>query len=508
LQKIWSALKNQYVEEQKKENKDPIHPSTKHSLEIALFHLFELLEKICFETPEQLCDFLSGVSLIERTKILASRFFLKQNISTFSRLIAQTLKTFNTEQSKRKIVVSSLASLNGVFGKKEDVTEKDMVETEEKLNILLSEILTFSTRQAIEKKYNFSPITQIELTDKFLKKLKETSLTNYEMLNELIDQINQKSSMTSLVSALQTITEDIQNRQLRIRSHPDLSKNPRTLINIRYCQPIQNSLEGFLPVIKQIKIVQKIQESPRYFIDELMSFKRPQDITTEKTHKFLSLIMEIYSCVNQDWEHIGIAIELHTCMKEFLSISSVLEKLQTIDGSCSTERLTHHLEQLLKKGGIDQSIEAHLQLTKEAISHLSILDAKKRFASLLQEIQTKRELSKVKISQGAIKVLEKTQATGLEKLITPKRVEAYLDRLKIELKEKNLALRDQIMGFEAIEHVNFKLISTHDALEFMQNFAYSRMIGPLEKLLVLLKKPYFWKYGVVNTICEETIKHL
>jgi len=508
LQKIWDALKKQVSDEEKKEVKEPIHPSTKQSLELALFHLFELLEKISFETPEQLSDFLSGVSVIDRTKILASRFFLKQNIGAFSTLIAQTLKSLNTKESKQRIIVSAVGGLNSFFGKKRHVTEKDMIETEEKTNILLSQILTFSTRRTIEKRYNFSPVSQIEITDKFLKKLKESAEKNYQDLEEIIDKLDLESSLDEILKKLAWLSEDIQNKQLNIKSNPDLSKNPRTLINSRFCLPIQTNLEMFMENIKKIQFYQKIARSPKFFSSELIKLKKPQDINLMSLTRLFEKIRPLVYCFETSHVAFEEAYELYLASCSFFKISKTQDQLQTIQESTSTHRLFSRLEGIIQEQDIEPSIIPLIQLAKEAIRDLGIMEAKKRYLVLLQEVETKLELVKVKISQKAHHLLDTYPQPLLEKLVSSKKIAKAILEQKSELKEKNLLLRDLILNFEAIEHVNFKFISTHDALELMQNFAYSRMIGPLEKLLVLLKKPYLWHYGVINSICEESLKRL
>lgn len=506
LQKIWDGLKSTYIDrEEPQDQSDKLPPATKQSLDLALRHLFELLEKTPFETPEQLAHYLEGRSPIEKTKITASRFFLSQNLSAFTNMIAQAIKVTMSKESKQKLITQALIGINQGFSKKQTLTVKQMGETEEKINILLSQILSLTIRKTIENRYNFTPKNQADTTDRFVRDIKEQTLKFFKEMAPLLDGLSLDHDIIDVSTKLETYCDFIQNKQLEIRSNPELPKNPRALINQWYCEPLQEKIAQITQSLSQLSYLRQIHEDPDYIKKKLQKLSLSKDFHTKETLKLQNEACLYYKSCDQ----------LHPILPHLQQIYDKIATLSLIQTKkIRLENLSHQTDTAAILEEVDRILSVDtpsilvplLAVFKTTLKEQSLSSMKMKITQICLEIQTKLDICSLEISQMALDILEAFSDSDFKTLLTQKaKTETFAletRQLKTQLHELNTMCQE----FKPIEHFNIKLISTDDALELMQNFAYGCMIGPMEQLLKLIKKPYIWQYGIVNQICKEFLE--
>lgn len=507
LQKIWDQLKSSYIaQENGPDATKKLSPETKQSLDLTLRHLFELLEKTSFNTPEQLIHYLEGHSPIENTKIIASRFFLSQNLSAFTTMIAQTLKVAMSKESKEKLITQALISLNQGFSKKQTLTTQQMIETEEKINIMLSQILSLTIRKTIETRYNFTPKNQIIITDRFLNEIKNCALKYCFQWLQSLNSLSIKDDM-SIINQVHLFCEFIQNKQLEIRSNQELSKNPRALINQWYCEPIQEKIALITHAIENLIFLKQLFTNSRFLIEEL------EKISTTQVHFSLK---ETLAFQKQGWLAHGALSPAHPLYIDFQlfyktleqhilnqTIKNALEELLECTDPCE---VSAKLAPIIPSSAPSTTIFNLLSAFQLKISNLSSSDLKDELANLNKQIKNCIQLSQIAICQNAAQFIKKLTANKITPIFAQNSQDLSWVKAKLQLKTHIEELQKLCANFKSIEHYNIKLISTGDALELMQNFAYSSIIGPMEQLLTLIKKPYIWQYGIVNPLCKEFLE--
>jgi hypothetical protein len=507
LQKIWNGLKSTYIDhEEPIDHAKKLPPATKQSLDLTLRHLFELLEKTPFETPEQLIHYFEGRSPLEKTKITASKFFLSQNLSAFTSMIAQAINVTMSKESKQKILTQALVGINQGFSKKQTLTIKQMGETEEKINILLSQILSLTIRKTIEHRYNFTPKNQAETTDRFLKEIKEKTKKASSDWLPILDTLSLDHEIADIATRIELFCDFIQNKQLEIRSNPELPKNPRALINQWYCEPIQEKIAVITAHIENLSFLRQLHKDESLLKKKLQKLSLAKGFSLKEIIKLQEEAWLIYKSSDPLHAMQPHLEELFEKMQTHILIQKIKNQLETLNHSSDAEQFMDNLETIIESSLSSSSIHALLTVFKHTLKELPLSQLKSKQSQISVEMQTKLDICNVEISQMALDILESFPDSDLKSLITPDSKKAAWSQIVIKLKSHVQELETLSEEFKPIEHYNIKLISTDDALELMQNFAYGCMIGPMEQLLKLIKKPYIWQYGIVNGLCREFLE--
>lgn len=507
LQKVWNTLKSNYTEVEEQQNaQDLLCPVTKQSLDLTLRHLFELLEKTPFETPEQLIHYLQGHSPLERTKLSASRFFLNQTLSAFTTMIAQAVRVSLTSESKEKIMSQALMSINQGFAKKQTLTQKQMRETEEKINILLSQILSLTIRKTIEKRYNFTPKNQSAITDRFLKSLREETAHLIQDLEPVIKGLNFADSITKIAQRLDSYCDFIQNKQLEIRSHADLPKNPRALINQWYCEPIQDHITAMTSLVAKLKLLKVLHIDWEYLKKHLKTLSKNHSLDLTTIDEYMTQAGVMYHCADTLHPlipHLQNIFDQFSHLKKLFLIKSTLE---TLHRERDMVLFVSKLDMIIKDMPEIHGITADVRLFKHSLKDVALSEARRRLEQLLLDFHTKINLVNLGLSQRALDILDTTSDLDFKCLFKKSAKDEEFKKTKEQLIKSVTDLDHLCESFKPIEHFNIKLISTNDALEIMQNFAFGCIIGPMEELLKLIKKPYIWQYGIINHLCYEFLE--
>lgn len=507
LQKIWDGLKSTYIDhEEPIDHAKKLPPSMKQSLDLALRHLFELLEKTPFETPEQLAHYLEGSSPIEKTKISASRFFLSQNLSAFTSMIAQAIKVTMSKDSKQKIITQALVGINQGFSKKQTLTSKQMGETEEKINILLSQILSLTIRKTIEHRYNFTPKNQAETTDRFLKEIKQTTSKSCREWIPLVDSLSLDSEITEVATSIETFCDFMQNKQLEIRSNPELPKNPRALINQWYCEPLQDMISLITNSLEELSFLRQLHQDENHLIKMLQILSKAKSFNIKEMIKLQDQSWLIYKASDPLHPMQPHLQRLYEKIQNHLIIHKVKSLLENLNHCNDAEKFMEDLDVIITISSSSSSLNALLTVFKHTLKELPLSQLKMKLSQVCIELETKQDICNIEISQFALDIQESFSALEIKSLITLDLKKATWTQTKQKLKTHIQELGTLCEEFKPIEHYNIKLISTDDALELMQNFAYGCMIGPMEQLLKLIKKPYIWQYGIVNQLCKEFLE--
>lgn len=507
LQKIWDELKSSYSEKEDSiDHTTNLSPSTKQSLDLTLKHLFELLEKTPFETPEQLSYYLEGSSPIEKTKIIASRFFLSQNLSAFTNMIAQAIKIMISKDSKQKLITQALMGINQGFCKKQTLTIKEMGQTEEKINILLSQILSLTIRKTIEHRYNFTPKNQIEATEHFFKEIQEKTLKTCKEWALVIQNLSLKDDPAQLAIKLEQYCDFIQNKQLEIRSNPDLSKNPRALINQLYCEPLQEKISEITKAIETLSFIKKIDTDENLVQIQLQKLAKIKLSQIDDVPNLINQAYLIYQTSDLSHQMQPLLGKIYKNIQSYPLIEKLKINLKTLQHSSSNKEFMEKLALIIESVDEEQDLSIKLKVFQTLSKSYSFEELQERLLGLITEFQTNQNLCELQISQDASDILEKFKPKEFKSFIKQDAKKAVWKQASLVLLAHVEELAKLAHNFKPIKHYNIKLISTDDALELMQNFAYNSMIGPMEQLLKLIKKPYIWQYGIVNPLCQEFLE--
>lgn len=503
LQKIWDELKSTYIDhEQPTDHTKKLAPETKESLDLTLKHLFELLEKTPFDTPEQLMHYLEGHSPIENAKIIASRFFLSQNLSAFTNMIAQAIKIAISKESKEKLITQALININQGFSKKQGLTLKEMIETEEKINIMLSQILSLTIRKTIETRYNFTPKNQIVITDRFLNEIKQETSKECKKWLITLDQLTSAGDIGTILDNIHAFCEFMQNKQLEIRSNQELPKNPRALINQRYCEPIQEQLALIIHSVKNVAFLKDLHTDANFLIRKLEMIAKTSSFELKDILEFQQQAWLIQRSLPSPHPLDAFFKPFYNKLEEHLLIQKIKSDVLDLNHCQDHPEFLKHLAQINPSAGSFSTILDKLKLEAK---NLAFVELKSKIMQVNQELETTLKLCNIGITEAAIKLT--THLTSKkDPVFGPKSKQQAWDKAKVELKHHIEELQKLCAGFAPIKHYNIKLISTGDMLELMQNFAYNSIIGPTEQLLKLIKKPYIWQYGIVNPLCQEFLE--
>jgi len=502
LQKLWDHLRSSYHAKSEPQIDEELqNPTTKESLECALKHLFEVLDKIGYTTPEQLIKYLRWHYPLASVNSEIVSALLNQSAGSFAQLIASAVRKIFSIESKERIVANILLSVNRSFnGKKTEAEEQAMNKTQKKINVLLSQLLALMIRRTVERRYSFAPDVPEAITRQFYQELTSYTRSQLALLSGQTEELNADHSLAPIASGLREMSVFMQDLQLTIRSNPELPKNARAALNLQYTTPILEMIDNLRKKLETLQLLKDFRKARRW-LDQLVK-ANPDPLTAVQAKALVLDIDLLKSILDKSHPLYG---SITTLEKELLAYIDLQRIAALVDFSDVADYQTFKTRFHNVCSQIPEGHKLHAPFnTLETYMNSGTLSTLAEAKGLLKKYLDRAEVHKnceALIAFGKTLnslFVDSESIAVIDDEAFRKQFQEYKSRLRHAL-EQGQKLID---GLPPLEHFNIRFISTGAVHAALQNFAYGRMIVPIVRGMDLVRKPYAWQYGVINPLCQ------